>query len=306
MSRLGLALMSLIVPGLGLIRSGSLRLGLAFAALNLLFSSAVIVYFVYGPTLTFSSAVTILAFALAIFLISQVGASLVTFLKSEYQASSKLWWTRWYVIVAGFLIWFGVQELQINKIHKYYRSFFIPAVSMMPNLAVDDRIYVKMSDYGDVERGDIVIFKANGAEYVKRVVAKGEDRVAMAGGNLQINGKAVQSEPVKKQTSKTPCLNAFGQKTSQLAELFMEKLPDENGAHMVADCGLSASDDFPEIVVPVDHYFLLGDNRDFSADSRFEPPLGFGMIRKDAIIGKPLFFHWSRDSSRIGTRVNPK
>ena len=85
----------------------------------------------------------------------------------------------------------------------------------------------------------------------------------------------------------------------------MEHLPGEESAHRILKTDPSEFDDTNEVVVPAEHLFVLGDNRERAADSRV--PLeyeGVGMVPETAIIGRPMYIHWSSDHKKVGTRLD--
>lgn len=302
--RLGLALLSFVVPGLGLIQIGRWKLGLVFTGLYIFFIFALLAYFAFGPTLSFPAAALILIVGFFVVISCQVVAPILTFIAGKHFQIVQPWWTRWYVIVGCIIFWFGFQDIATANLRSHYRPFYVPAESMKPNLLVNDRFFAKMSDFGPVKRGDVILFKARGAEYVKRVAALPGDHVELVAGQLKINGVFVELQSAEDATQKMVCDSNYGQDNSSLAILVLETLPGESGRHLTADCGASFGDDFSPTVVPQDHYFVLGDNRDLSADSRYAPPTGVGMVSKEDVIGKPLFIHWSDERERIGKSVD--
>jgi len=208
--------------------------------------------------------------------------------------------------------------------------FSIPSESMLPRLWQGDYLVATKWPYGysnhslpfDLslpsgrilasapERGDIVIFKhpIDQQDYVKRVIALPGDAISLIGGQVVINGKFVPKKrvadfelPIGPNTS---C--SFGEKRNGAPNghdhcayrRFEETLP--NGVtHEVLDFGLSPGDAIPVATVPEGHMFVMGDNRDYSRDSRF-PALagdGVGMVPQDNLVGRARFVFWSTDGT---------
>jgi signal peptidase I len=164
------------------------------------------------------------------------------------------------------------------------------------------------------ERGDIVIVTPPGQsdDYIKRVIGLPGDTIEVRGGRLVINGKPVKSErrppamvPVD---INVPCGIEFSGFQVRAADgnaycrlpIVRETLP--NGvSYETIDLGQSAGDDYGPVKVPADHLFLMGDNRDRSADSRFDlgPPengLG-GPVPWENIGGRAEFITFSLDGT---------
>jgi len=215
------------------------------------------------------------------------------------------------------------------------KPFYIPSESMMPALLKGDRLVVTKYPYGwswvspsfhifphwdgrllgkMPERGDIVIVTPPGQsdDYIKRVIGLPGDTIEVRDGRLVINGKAIQSEqrppamvPVD---ANVPCGIEFSGFQVQQADgklycrlpIVRETLP--NGVtYDTIDLGEGAGDNYGPITVPADHLFLMGDNRDRSADSRFSlgPPengLG-GPVPWENIGGRAEFITFSLDGS---------
>ena len=223
------------------------------------------------------------------------------------------------------------------------KPFYIPSISMMPNLLVGDRLVVSKFPYGwnwasvsfhllprDTWRmlpgtpdyGDIVIAvpKNRKDDLIKRVVALPGDRIAVVNGQIVLNGKPVPQEvepPV--QLSADPklscsdrepayhCYADFMQYRTRLPsgrEVFelptmRETMPNGATYLIIKDRADFVVDNYPEITVPDGHVFLMGDNRDHSADSRapfYENGLG-GPVPLSDVGGRAEFVTFSLDGS---------
>ena len=226
--------------------------------------------------------------------------------------------------------------LAVLGVHSFVaKPFYIPSESMMPALLKGDRLVVTKYPYGwswvspsfhifphwdgrllgkMPERGDIVIVTPPGQsdDYIKRVIGLPGDTIEVRDGRLVINGTPITSErrppamvPVD---ANVPCGIEFSGFQVQQADgklycrlpIVRETLP--NGVtYDTIDLGEGAGDNYGPITVPADHLFLMGDNRDRSADSRFSlgPPengLG-GPVPWENIGGRAEFITFSLDGS---------
>jgi signal peptidase I len=176
-----------------------------------------------------------------------------------------------------------------------YRLMYIPSEAMMPTFAVGDRFLARMSPPAALNRGDIVLVNGSGSGiYVKRVAGLPGDRIAVAGGILILNGRPVAQRLVGEDRVQP---DMYGSSARRLAEQF----PGEAALHEIYDSGESPGDEFAQQIVAPGHYFLLGDNRDHSADSRFpREEQGLEQVSLADIRGVPWFFTSAAGRHRIG------
>jgi signal peptidase I len=170
------------------------------------------------------------------------------------------------------------------------QAFYIPSVSMVPTMQVGDRILVNRLAYrfGDIERGDVIVFadptpdashdrgivgglvhflaqgvgvvRPDDDDFIKRVIGVPGDVVEMRGGTVYVNGAPLDEPYVNQEDLSTA--------------------------------------DLPPTSVPDGMLFVMGDNRNHSGDSRYQPPAGLGFVPIDRVIGKAVVIIWP--PSRIG------
>ena len=192
-----------------------------------------------------------------------------------------------------------------------FEPFRIPSSSMVPTLLVGDFIFVnkfryglrlpvvnrKVWDFDQPERGDVVVFRLPAdpsINYIKRLVGLPGDTVVYRNRRLYINGEIVESDAAGK----------YKGESQPGALLYNEDLGGVEHEILLTPGQRSLEGTF---VVPSGHYFMMGDNRDNSRDSRYQ---GVGIIPDDKIVGKAvrIWMNWSFPKmprwSRIGSKIN--
>jgi signal peptidase I len=197
----------------------------------------------------------------------------------------------------------------------FFQPYTIPSASMEPNLYEGDYIIVSKWTYGwskhsipfspplfsgrlfeqKAHRGDIVVFKLprdNKTDYIKRIIGLPGDRIQMKQGLLYLNGVQVPREKVD------TAYENVGDGQIVPATRFRETLPGGK-TYVTDDFGTDEPLDNTDVfVVPEHHYFMMGDNRDDSADSR-DPGGGVGYVPAENVEGKAqiIMLSWKAGAS---------
>jgi signal peptidase I len=201
-----------------------------------------------------------------------------------------------------------------------FQPFNIPSGSMIPTLRIGDYLFVNKLSYGygaysfnfalsvfgkdlfkfgpvpiegrfmgdGPERGDVVVFKLptdNETDYIKRVIGLPGEQIQVRDGIVYINGEAIPREPLSD-------FNEFDEAGyGEGIEQYRETLPNKVSyiVHNIQDN--SAGDNTQEYVVPAAHFFMMGDNRDNSTDSRFQGQVGY--VPYENLVGKATIIFFS-------------
>jgi len=197
-----------------------------------------------------------------------------------------------------------------------FQPFYIPSSSMEPTLLVGDRLFVSKYTYGyskhsfpfspnfsdsrfffeEPERGDVIVFKTpvdNRTDYIKRLIGLPGDEIQFINGDLYLNNNQVLKTKKNIKDLKIYCgkqiINAIA---------FNEKLPNGHTYTTVykKEGSFKNSDKY---IVPKNHYFFLGDNRDCSKDSRYLNSVGY--VNKLNLVGRAriIFFSTNRNKGNI-------
>jgi signal peptidase I len=191
-----------------------------------------------------------------------------------------------------------------------YEPFNIPSGSMVPTLLVGDYLFVSKFSYGysryslpfglplfsrriffhPPDRGDVIVFKLptdNSTDYIKRVIGLPGDHIQMKGGNLYINDQLVPRKRIQ------DFLYQEGNGTVIPLVQYIETLP--NGVqHRIIKMGDNGPLDNTQVYeVPPGDYFMMGDNRDNSQDSRVLSAVGY--VPAENLIGRAEFIFFSTD-----------
>ena len=207
------------------------------------------------------------------------------------------------------LIWALLIAVLIRSL--FFQPFYIPSSSMEPTLLVGDRIFVSKYTYGYSKhsfpfspnisderffskqpvRGDLVVFKTpadNRTDYIKRLIGMPGDTIQFLNGELLINDVKIKRNKINDKKS-IRCGNFLLD-----TDTYLETLP--NGVkHLVSYKKKGSLQNSKKFKVPVNHFFLLGDNRDCSKDSRYLDSVGYVNILN--LVGKAKIIFFSNDTN---------
>lgn len=191
----------------------------------------------------------------------------------------------------------------------FIQAFKIPSASMRYTLVEGDHLFVNKAVYGfripftnyrfgqfkEITPGDIIIFEfpakdrsqvncgyqtQYGRDFVKRVIAGPGDVVEVKNGRPWVNGKELPAQPYEVYEDIPRISGVINDDPELYQQIWQEHLLDNY-------MGMELRDDFGPVTVPADSYFVMGDNRDNSCDSRF-----WGPVPRKNIKGKAWFIHW--------------
>ncbi|MCB1510622.1 MAG: signal peptidase I [Hyphomicrobiaceae bacterium] len=230
--------------------------------------------------------------------------------KSETSAMQQSgWWETGKIILQALVLAMFVRVF-------FYQPFNIPSGSMKGTLLVGDYLFVSKLSYGysrysfpwglipfkgrffasEPKRGDVAVFKLprdNSTDYIKRVIGLPGDTVQMRGGVLFINGKEVPKRRIE---------DFIGVSESGLRRRvpqYEETLPNGVKYRVLDEERGSPMDDTDVFKVPPRHFFMMGDNRDNSTDSRAQWNVGF--VPRDNMVGRADIIFFSAETEEGGS-----
>jgi signal peptidase I len=264
------AALSLVAPGLGQLYNGQILKGIIFFLAILLIPT---ILFLAGLQSQFLGLAAILVFTFCLWLFVIVEAFFTAKRKKEVVLKG---YNKWYLYLLIILLVNGTYFIPRDFTEDFasevlgFRVYRIPAGSMEPTLLIGDYLITdsKYFKKNGLQRRDLVIFqnpKEPSRDFIKRVIA-------LEGEKIEIKNKQVYIND--------------------------EVLPESYVVHNDVNSDVAIRDNFGPEVVPPNHCFVLGDNRDNSMDSRFWGSIPLGNIK-----GKPLYIYWAKDKSRIGKKL---
>ena len=190
-----------------------------------------------------------------------------------------------------------------------FQPFYIPSSSMEPNLLIGDRLFVSKYTYGyskhslpfspnffenrifdkTPERGDIIVFKTpadNRTDYIKRLIGLPGDKIQIINNNLHLNDNKIK----KRKISNVMNIKCGDENIN--VSFFQETLPNGKSYTAVyrSEGSMVNSDLY---IVPENHYFFMGDNRDCSKDSRYLSSVGY--VNFENLVGEAKIIFFSND-----------
>ncbi len=216
------------------------------------------------------------------------------------------------LIIENLKTLFGALIIAIIIRSLIIQPFYIPSSSMEPTLLIGDRIFVTKYSYGfskhsfpfspnfsdnrffskKPEQGDLVVFKTpadNRTDYIKRLIGLPGDEIQFVEGDILINKKKI----LRKETKISQAIKCGNYNLE--TKIFIETLP--NGVKYMAAYNKNGTlQNTKKFKVPQDHYFLMGDNRDCSKDSRFLDDVGY--VKNLNLVGKARIIFFSNDTKK--------
>ena len=251
--------LTLTVPGLGHLYNGQAKKGiLLYLVCAVIYYSQIYLKLIY----TKQGLLTCFVFNILIYIYIIIDASILSL---KTRSSSRFWYTKWYMLMIIIMTQIAI-PIYIDHLSFVPKSYRIRSNSMAGALLIDDTTLVDLTAYETDTPGydDIIVFTFPEDErknFIKRVIGKPGDTVCIKDKQVFVNGVNITENSILHTDAK------YNKKR----------------------------DTMPSMIIPPETYFVLGDNRDESYDSRF-----FGPIAKEKIIGRARIIIWSDTWSRIG------
>ena len=263
------AVLSLVTPGLGQLYNAQILKGIIFFLASLLIP---MILSLAGLQFQFYGLVVILLFSICLWLFI-IGEAFFSAKKKKEVVLKR--YNKWYVYLIIILLMLGTYIIPTDFIANIasetlrFSAYKMPTGSMEPTLSIGDYLIVDFKYFkkNEPQTGDLVILqypKDPTKVFIKRVIALEGEKIEIKDKQVYINDEAIQeSYKVLKSISYDAVRDNFG----------------------------------PELV-PSDHCFVMGDNRDNSYDSRY-----WGFLPIKNIKGKPLYIYWAKNKKRIGKKI---
>lgn len=290
-----LALLLLLASGTGYLYVGRPERFIGYLVLTI----ATWLIVLMGPSNWLSDPMIFLGFVGATLAILFVMAFDVVRLAVRQPQIRANWYNRWWIYLGIILLAFGITgavEFTGGNSILAVRTFSLPSGSNAPTLQVGDYIVADNNAYKSKApaRGEMVVFRLprdESIDYVKRVMGLPGDKIQVIDGIVTINGVAVTRKRMED----------FVQADGQAVPQYLETLPNGRSFLTLDIVAASPADNTAEITVPPDHYFVLGDNRDNSSDSRFP---NVGAVPRGNIFARVGGVYYSSNFKRIGMHID--
>ncbi len=190
-----------------------------------------------------------------------------------------------FIIGLGVAVFYEILGFRVRG--AFMEAFNVPSASMAPAIARGDQIFVRKSR-GPFQRGEVIVFRYPldpAVDYVKRIVGVGGDVVAGKAGQLVVNG-----QPIARRRLDEPCDDDDRQPgaSAPAGKCALWEESFEGRSWRVALDDEMPPQDFGPVTVPPGSYFVVGDNRNASSDSRVWGPVDAGLVK-----GSATFIWWS-------------
>jgi signal peptidase I len=264
------AILSFITPGLGQLYNGQIVKGICFFLVLLLIP---IILLLAGLHFQFYGLVVILLFSICLWLFI-IGEAYFSAKRKKEVVLKR--YNKWYVYLLIILLMLGTNIIPADFMANIasetlrFNAYKMPTGSMEPTLSIGDYLIADFKYFkkNELQRGDLVILqypKDPTKVFIKRVIALEGEKIEIKDKQVYVNDEAI---------------------------------PESYKVHKGANLYDAIRDNFGPELVPSDHCFVLGDNRDNSMDSRY-----WGFLPIKNIKGKPLYIYWAKDKKRIGKKI---